>query len=150
MQHWIYIDVALYHSYAGIIHAFVLLFPSMDSLEIYINTTVTKETRIELWRNGECIAEYTQEEKASDFLLREISGLLRSKGYSKRDITGVRVHTGPGSFTGTRIGVAVANALSYALGVSVNKQEPPVLPCYTSEPSITINPAVHTKFLQMK
>ena len=35
------------------------------------------------------------------------------------DISGVIVFQGPGSFTGLRIGITVAKALAYALGVSV-------------------------------
>ena len=37
-----------------------------------------------------------------------------------KDITEIKVNTGPGSFTGLRVGVAVANALGWTLGVPVN------------------------------
>lgn len=53
------------------------------------------------------------------------------------DITEILVNPGPGSFTGTRIGVSIANALSYALKVPVNGQNLPVEPIYSSPPSIT-------------
>jgi len=35
-------------------------------------------------------------------------------------LTGIEVETGPGSFTGLRVGVSVANALGFALGIPVN------------------------------
>jgi len=38
-------------------------------------------------------------------------------GASPRKISKITVNTGPGSFTGLRVGVAFANALGYALGL---------------------------------
>lgn len=35
------------------------------------------------------------------------------------DITGISVYQGPGSFTGLRVGMSVANALAYSLGAPV-------------------------------
>ena len=37
-----------------------------------------------------------------------------------KNIEGIEVETGPGSFTGLRVGVAVANALGFSLGIPVN------------------------------
>jgi len=45
--------------------------------------------------------------------------LLEDAGQDKRDIKGVVVALGPGSFTGIRIGVTCANTLAYGLGVPV-------------------------------
>ncbi len=39
---------------------------------------------------------------------------------SKVDIRNIEVETGPGSFTGLRVGVSVANALGFALNIPVN------------------------------
>ncbi len=39
-------------------------------------------------------------------------------GFAK--LKGIEVETGPGSFTGIRVGVAVANALAYSLKIPVN------------------------------
>jgi tRNA threonylcarbamoyladenosine biosynthesis protein TsaB len=49
--------------------------------------------------------------------LAAIAGrLLGAEGLSPRDLTGVMVGTGPGSYTGLRVGVMSAKALAYAAG----------------------------------
>lgn len=42
-----------------------------------------------------------------------------SKAGKLQDINGIVIYRGPGSFTGLRIGISVANALAYSLGVPV-------------------------------
>ncbi len=60
-------------------------------------------------------------ERVSDsrLLLADVDELLRQAGLVASDITGVVVGTGPGSFTGMRIGLSVARGLGLALGVEV-------------------------------
>lgn len=53
-------------------------------------------------------------------VLRGVEKLLADTGHSLKDITHVRVATGPGSYTGLRVGAAIANMLGELLGVSVN------------------------------
>jgi tRNA A37 threonylcarbamoyladenosine modification protein TsaB len=53
------------------------------------------------------------------------------------EITEIVVNPGPGSFTGTRVGVAIANALGFALNIPVNNQSTPVTPNYSEDPHIT-------------
>ncbi len=62
---------------------------------------------------------------------------LEKEGLKQEDITEVEVNPGPGSFTGTRIGVTMANALGFALKIPVNGQTNPIEPVYSSPPSIT-------------
>jgi len=50
-------------------------------------------------------------------LLEELDGLLAEVGGKPRDIGGVAVGTGPGSFTGLRIGLATAKVLAHSLDV---------------------------------
>lgn len=59
-------------------------------------------------------------EQTSQKLLPFIDEVLKKEGKSVEDISEVEVNTGPGSFTGLRIGVSVANALGWALDVPVN------------------------------
>jgi tRNA threonylcarbamoyladenosine biosynthesis protein TsaB len=62
---------------------------------------------------------------------------LEKNGQKIQDITEVEVNPGPGSFTGTRIGVTIANALAFAQNIKVNGQLPPIEPVYSAPPSIT-------------
>jgi tRNA threonylcarbamoyl adenosine modification protein YeaZ len=50
-------------------------------------------------------------------LLADVDALLRQAGAHPRDIDALAVGTGPGSFTGIRIGLAAARGLGLALGV---------------------------------
>ena len=52
-------------------------------------------------------------------LLEDVDALLRQAGAHTGDIEGLVVGTGPGSFTGLRVGLATARGLALALGVPV-------------------------------
>jgi tRNA threonylcarbamoyladenosine biosynthesis protein TsaB len=55
----------------------------------------------------------------ADTLLAQLRDLLAAHQAVFADITGVVVFRGPGSFTGLRIGVTVANALAYGQSVPI-------------------------------
>lgn len=69
------------------------------------------------------------------FLLK----IMGENNYTPQDITEIQVFEGPGSFTGTRIGVTIANALGFALDLKVNNKVAPVDVIYATYPSITIS-----------
>jgi tRNA threonylcarbamoyl adenosine modification protein YeaZ len=52
-------------------------------------------------------------------LLEDVDALLRQAGVHTRELQGLAVGTGPGSFTGVRIGLSTARGLALALGLPV-------------------------------
>ena len=57
--------------------------------------------------------------KAQNVLLL-IEKILKQHKLKPSDLTAIKVNTGPGSFTGLRVGVAVANTLAWSLKIPVN------------------------------
>lgn len=55
----------------------------------------------------------------SDSLLERIKTVIAGQGGGIHDLTGILVHSGPGSFTSLRIGHTVANSLASSLGIPV-------------------------------
>src|SRR5829696_6432985 len=49
-------------------------------------------------------------------LASTVDAMLKTEGLSPRDLTGVMVSRGPGSYTGLRVGLISAKALAYATG----------------------------------
>jgi tRNA threonylcarbamoyladenosine biosynthesis protein TsaB len=55
----------------------------------------------------------------------KIDALLKTHHKSLEDITGIVCYQGPGSFTGLRIGLTVANTLSYSLNIPIVATQDP-------------------------
>ncbi len=91
----------------------------------------------------------------ADTLSVKISELLESARVQMKDLKGIIMHTGEGSFTGLRIGTSLANGLSYGLNIPIvsadgedwirqglkiitsSKLGEYVMPSYSAEPNIT-------------
>ena len=86
-------------------------------MKLYIDTSDREKIVVGL---GEKKYEEIAHDGTSQKLLPLISEGLKKQKIDFKDITQIEVETGPGSFTGLRIGVSVANALGWALGVKVN------------------------------
>lgn len=52
-------------------------------------------------------------------IMRKVSNLFASSGMQPIDLSGIIVCTGPGSFTGLRVGIAVAKGMAVALDIPV-------------------------------
>ena len=93
----------------------------MQRTVLFIDTSDNKKTVVRIEKDGKTLEE--QEEprvSASQAVLPLIDLILRNHSIPFSDITEIRVHTGPGSFTGLRVGAAVANALCWLLTIPVN------------------------------
>ncbi len=56
-------------------------------------------------------------------IFTKIEELLKSQKCSWQDLSGIIVFKGPGSFTGLRIGITVANSLAYGLDIPIVAEE---------------------------
>jgi tRNA threonylcarbamoyladenosine biosynthesis protein TsaB len=82
--------------------------------------TATKACSVALSRDGQLIAlkeDLTAEYAHSENLTLFIQDVLSQAGLSLNDLSAVSVASGPGSYTGLRIGVSTAKGLCYALGI---------------------------------
>jgi len=84
-------------------------------LTLAFDTATDVATSALVW-DGEVLGEL-QSRPVS--VLEDVDALLRRGGVRPRQLEGIAVGTGPGSFTGLRMGLAAARALSLALGVPV-------------------------------
>lgn len=98
---------------------------------LQIDTKNQKKIKVSLKENGKVVKSLSEEnEYGSQVLLPLIMKLLRTykpglqsqfqTGFAKLKLDGIEVETGPGSFTGLKVGVSVANALAFSLGIPVN------------------------------
>jgi tRNA threonylcarbamoyladenosine biosynthesis protein TsaB len=76
--------------------------------------TATSVVASALVRDGEPLAERVSKPRS---VLEDVDGLLREAGLEPEGLDQLAVGTGPGSFTGVRIGLATARALAFALGL---------------------------------
>jgi tRNA threonylcarbamoyladenosine biosynthesis protein TsaB len=76
--------------------------------------TATPIATSALMRDSEVLGERTSRAAS---VLADADQLLREAGFAPRDLDALVVGTGPGSFTGIRIGLAAARGVALALGI---------------------------------
>lgn len=109
---------------------------------LYLDTSNFEEATIELREGAKVLTEerIPAKRQLSQKLIPTIDKMFKQSGLDKKELSNIEVNLGPGSFTGIRIGVSVANALGYSLGIPVNgTKQLPVLPEYGAEPNITMS-----------
>lgn len=90
---------------------------------LYIDTSSNKEiiVGIELNKKKDEIRQNITTQKAQ-VVLPLIDKLLKKHHLKLAEIDSINVNTGPGSFTGLRVGISIANALSFSLEIPINKK----------------------------
>lgn len=91
-------------------------------MKLHIDTSDAEKIVIEI--DGERFETESRQNK-SQMLLPFIVEKLSGQGKTLHDITEISVNKGPGSYTGLRVGISVANAIAWALNIS-----DPVTPVY--------------------
>lgn len=86
-------------------------------MRLYIDTSSNQRTIVRL---GDKELSRSSRVWHSQVVLPMIATMLRRQGATLSDITEIEVNPGPGSYTGLRVGVSIANALGYALKIPVN------------------------------
>lgn len=89
-------------------------------MKLYIDTSSSEKIVVGIDKKR---FETDAKEEKSQKLLSFIDELLKNKSKNVNEITEIEVNTGPGSFTGLRVGVSVANTLGWVLGVPVNGRD---------------------------
>lgn len=87
---------------------------------IVIDTTDNTKTLIRLEGDNSSDEIIEPAKPRSQVTLLLVEKMLKKNNLRPQDLDEVLVNTGPGSFTGTRVGVAIANALGFGLGIKVN------------------------------
>ncbi len=96
-----------------------------------IDTTKKEKTIVELVKTKRKITLVKSQKFGSQVLLPMIAEILEKGKINIGEISAIEVNEGPGSFTGTRIGVAVANIFAKFLKVPINgKKDKMIVPIY--------------------
>lgn len=103
-------------------------------MRIYIDSTDNKKTIVRI--NDKEFTRNVDSPRDQD-VLGFLVHCLEKENIRPEDIDELEVNPGPGSFTGTRVGIAIANALGFGLDIKVNGSMTPVEPIYSKPPSIT-------------
>lgn len=99
--------------------------------KVFIDTTKRENRRVILYKD----AEELDSSAGSIDIVSEIQKLLDKHKLSVREIDEFEANPGPGSFTGIKVGVTIANTLNWALGKK--KLSELQQPEYGGEPNIS-------------
>lgn len=91
----------------------------MTKMILGIDTTDREKIYLALYddKKERCF-EFKTQDQSKDILLI-IDSVLKKEKISLKNIAAILVNIGPGSYTGTRIGVTVANTLAWTLNIPV-------------------------------
>ena len=85
----------------------------LDSSNKYLSVGLAKD--------GKVVDKISYEawQRQSEMMVTEVGNILKRNNVENKDLDGVVVGIGPGSYTGVRIGVTIAKTIAYALKIKV-------------------------------
>jgi tRNA threonylcarbamoyladenosine biosynthesis protein TsaB len=96
----------------------------MKNIILYIDTTDNKEMTVALKIEGkEIIERKPLDTRKAQVVLPMLEEMLKEHKLALQDLTGIEVNPGPGSFTGIRVGLSIANTLGFLLNIPVNSEK---------------------------
>jgi L-threonylcarbamoyladenylate synthase len=98
--------------------------PGFEKAILYIDTSDNRKIEIGIEIEGKKYI-YTKPLtiKKREAVLSMIEVVLQKHNLEINDLSRIKVNTGPGSFTGLRVGIAVANALGTLLKIPINEKK---------------------------
>lgn len=88
-----------------------------------IDTSNNLKTRVELILSSKSVVlEEERKTPGDQNVLELLDRILKKEKITLNQISEIEINTGPGSFTGLRVGASIANALSFGGSITVNKK----------------------------
>jgi tRNA threonylcarbamoyladenosine biosynthesis protein TsaB len=91
--------------------------------QLLVLDTHAEEVFIGLWDEGSSLwesrAEFAGGRELNSLIIKKLDEVLLNSQEYRSTLGGIIVAAGPGSFTGLRIGISVANTLAYALNIPI-------------------------------
>ena len=89
-------------------------------MKLYLDTRDNLKTIVGLDKDR--LEKSTGPDKSQQ-VLKLIKEILKKNKKTFKDLTAIKVEAGPGSFTGLRVGISVANALGWVLKIPINNKK---------------------------
>lgn len=96
----------------------------MKEVVVIIDTSDNTQIKVALRIDGkEHRRERPLDRKKAQVVLPLLQELLQEHKLTLQDITAIEVNPGPGSFTGLRVGITIANTFATVLQVPINQKK---------------------------
>jgi tRNA threonylcarbamoyl adenosine modification protein YeaZ len=93
----------------------------MKNIILLIDTTNNKEMMAGLRIDGrDFIQRKPLDTRKAQVILPMVEELMKEYSLQLEDLTAIEVNPGPGSFTGIRVGLSIANTFGFLLSIPVN------------------------------
>lgn len=91
-----------------------LIIDSSDNKKIIVGLRIEKK---------KYFLKHKTDSKKAQVILSLIDQILKKLNLKIKDIETIEVNSGPGSFTGLRVGISIANTLGFALRIPINNKK---------------------------